>query len=49
MIEEAVARELTKQILPPLIGIGSGAGCDGQILVSTDILGYNTEEKLLPL
>ena len=26
MIEEAVARELTQQILPPLIGIGSGAG-----------------------
>ena len=44
MIEEAVARELTKQILPPLIGIGSGVGCDGQILVSTDILGYNTRK-----
>ena len=44
MIEEVVARELTKQILPPLIGIGSGAGCDGQILVSTDILGYNTRK-----
>ena len=44
MIEEAVARELTKQILPPLIGIGSGGGCDGQILVSTDILGYNTRK-----
>ena len=44
MIEESVARELTKQILPPLIGIGSGAGCDGQILVSTDILGYNTRK-----
>ena len=44
MIEEAVARELSKQILPPLIGIGSGAGCDGQILVSTDILGYNTRK-----
>lgn len=44
MIEEAVAKELTKQILPPLIGIGSGVGCDGQILVSTDILGYNTRK-----
>jgi 3-methyl-2-oxobutanoate hydroxymethyltransferase len=44
MIEEPVARELSKQILPPLIGIGSGAGCDGQILVSTDILGYNTRK-----
>ena len=33
--------ELARQILPPLIGIGSGAGCDGQILVTTDLLGYN--------
>lgn len=41
MMEESVARELSKQILPPLIGIGSGADCDGQILVSTDLLGYN--------
>ena len=29
MMEENVAKELTRQILPPLIGIGSGAGCDG--------------------
>lgn len=41
MMEENVAKELSKQILPPLIGIGSGAGCDGQILVTTDLLGYN--------
>ena len=41
MMEAEVASELSKQILPPLIGIGSGAGCDGQILVSTDLLGYN--------
>lgn len=41
MMEENVSRELSKQILPPLIGIGSGAGCDGQILVSTDLLGYS--------
>ncbi|MEM8550069.1 MAG: 3-methyl-2-oxobutanoate hydroxymethyltransferase, partial [Verrucomicrobiota bacterium] len=25
----------------PLIGIGSGDSCDGQILVSTDLLGFN--------
>ena len=41
MMDEDVASELSKQILPPLIGIGSGVGCDGQILVSTDLLGYN--------
>ncbi|MEK9772552.1 MAG: 3-methyl-2-oxobutanoate hydroxymethyltransferase [Opitutae bacterium] len=41
MMEENVAREISRQILPPLVGIGSGAGCDGQILVSADLLGYN--------
>ena len=41
MIEEKVASELAKQILPPLIGIGSGENCDGQILVTTDLLGLS--------
>ena len=41
MLNEQVASELTKQILPPLIGIGSGTGCDGQILVTTDLLGWS--------
>ena len=41
MLDERVATELAKQILPPLIGIGSGDGCDGQILVTTDLLGWS--------
>ena len=41
MIEEKVASELAKQILPPFIGIGSGENCDGQILVTTDLLGLS--------
>ncbi len=41
MIDGPVAKELSKQILPPMIGIGSGSGCDGQILVSPDLLGYS--------
>jgi 3-methyl-2-oxobutanoate hydroxymethyltransferase len=41
MIEEKVASELSKQILPPFIGIGSGENCDGQILVTTDLLGLS--------
>ena len=41
MLDEKVATELSKQILPPLIGIGSGNGCDGQILVTTDLLGWS--------
>ena len=41
MIESKVATKLAEQILPPLIGIGSGSGCDGQILVTTDLLGWS--------
>ena len=41
MLEENVARELSRQVSPPLIGIGSGDGCDGQILVTTDLLGWS--------
>ena len=41
MVEAKVASELARQILPPLIGIGSGDGCDGQILVTPDLLGLS--------
>jgi 3-methyl-2-oxobutanoate hydroxymethyltransferase len=41
MVDEKVASELARQILPPLIGIGCGDGCDGQILVTTDLLGWS--------
>jgi 3-methyl-2-oxobutanoate hydroxymethyltransferase len=34
-----VASEITKSLKIPTIGIGSGAGCDGQFLHSEDILG----------
>ena len=44
MMESAVASELAKQILPPLIGIGSGGACDGQILVTPDLLGLSNFE-----
>lgn len=39
MVREEVAAELTRVLQVPLIGIGSGAGCDGQIIVTPDVLG----------
>ncbi len=36
---EPVARELTKSVKVPTIGIGASPACDGQILVITDVLG----------
>ena len=39
MMDERIAAQLSTQILPPLIGIGSGDKCDGQILVTHDLLG----------
>lgn len=37
-----VARQVTTSVAVPTIGIGAGAGCDGQILVSNDMLGLFT-------
>jgi 3-methyl-2-oxobutanoate hydroxymethyltransferase len=34
-----LAREITKTISIPTIGIGAGPECDGQILVTHDMLG----------
>jgi 3-methyl-2-oxobutanoate hydroxymethyltransferase len=39
MMDEKIAAQLASQILPPLIGIGSGNECDGQILVTHDLIG----------
>jgi 3-methyl-2-oxobutanoate hydroxymethyltransferase len=39
LVAVPVARELTAKIPVPTIGIGSGTDCDGQILVTTDLLG----------
>jgi 3-methyl-2-oxobutanoate hydroxymethyltransferase len=38
-----LAREITAAVHIPTIGIGSGDGCDGQILVLQDLLGLNPD------
>jgi 3-methyl-2-oxobutanoate hydroxymethyltransferase len=38
----AVAEAISQRITIPTIGIGAGAGCDGQILVFHDVVGYST-------
>jgi 3-methyl-2-oxobutanoate hydroxymethyltransferase len=38
-VAEALARDITAAIEVPTIGIGASAGCDGQILVTDDMLG----------
>ena len=39
LVAASVAREITGKISIPTIGIGSGPYCDGEILVTTDLLG----------
>ncbi|MEO1014793.1 MAG: 3-methyl-2-oxobutanoate hydroxymethyltransferase [Pseudomonadota bacterium] len=38
-VAEDLAREITTSIAPPTIGIGASPQCDGQILVTEDMLG----------
>ena len=40
-IPAALAARVTGEIPTPTIGIGAGAGCDGQVLVIHDMLGIN--------
>jgi 3-methyl-2-oxobutanoate hydroxymethyltransferase len=41
-VPAAVATEISRALTIPVIGIGAGAGCDGQILVTHDMLGLYT-------
>ena len=39
LVEATLSEQISKNLDIPTIGIGSGPGCDGQILVTTDLLG----------
>ena len=40
-VESSLAKEITKVINIPTIGIGASAHCDGQVLVTDDLIGLN--------
>ncbi len=44
-IPQALAAEATSALRIPTIGIGAGAGCDGQVLVLHDMLGLTPDFK----
>ena len=40
-VTESLAREISSQVSCLTIGLGSGAVCDGEVLVVNDILGFS--------
>ena len=40
-VESSLAKIITKNVNIPTIGIGASANCDGQVLVTDDLLGLN--------
>lgn len=40
-VPQELAQRITEKVAIPTIGIGAGASCDGQVLVSYDLLGMN--------
>lgn len=47
-VPEEIARIITQKLDIPTIGIGAGAGCSGQVLVQTDMVGNFPPGRYLP-
>ena len=47
-VPEPVAAAITRRLTIPTIGIGSGAACDGQVLVLHDLLDIRPDADFLP-
>ena len=45
LIPQGISAEITKELKIPTIGIGAGPHCDGQVLVTPDMLGLIPEFK----
>ncbi len=43
-VESSLAKEITKTIKIPTIGIGASVNCDGQVLVTDDLIGLNKKK-----
>jgi 3-methyl-2-oxobutanoate hydroxymethyltransferase len=48
LIAAPLADRITEHVSVPTIGIGAGVGCDGQIQVMHDILGYDIPGEFVP-
>src|SRR5262249_26259436 len=44
-VPEMLAAEITRSVRIPTLGIGAGVGCDGQVVVFDDVMGWTPDFK----